>query len=235
MIYVISDTHGYDFDKFLSLLNEAGFCDDDFLFILGDVIDRGKDGVKYLTWLLSQPNAQLILGNHEEMLLACEFAFAEITEANIGKLDADRLAVFASWQLNGADPTLDGFREIMIKDKNIVYDILDYLHDAPIFEMITVNGRDFLLTHSGLGNFREDKKISSYEPHDILWNRPSLTDRYFEDITTIFGHTPTEYYGQEHYGKILITDTWIDIDTGAAMGNSPTLLRLDDMRTFKAE
>ena len=28
------------------------------------------------------------------------------------------------------------------------------------------------------------------------------------------------------------TDTWIDIDTGAAGGGAPMLLRLDDLRPF---
>ncbi len=233
MIYVISDIHGYPFDKFSSLLDMAGFCEEDYLFILGDVIDRGKDGVKYLKWLLSQPNAQLILGNHEEMLLACEFAFAEVTEDNLDKLNMDKLTSFASWQLNGADPTLDGFRELMEYDKELVNDILEYLHECPLWEVVSVGENDYFLTHSGLANFDKNKKITEYDSHDFLWNRPELTDRYYDHITTIFGHTPTEYFGEEHKGKILITDTWIDIDTGAAMGNCPTLLRLDDMKTFR--
>lgn len=44
MIYVISDLHGYPFVTFLELLNKANFSSDDYLFILGDVIDRGMYG-----------------------------------------------------------------------------------------------------------------------------------------------------------------------------------------------
>ncbi|MBR6801217.1 MAG: metallophosphoesterase [Eubacteriaceae bacterium] len=232
MIYVISDIHGYPFDKFLSLLNKANFNDEDYLFILGDVIDRGPDGAKYLKWLLSTPNAQLILGNHEEMMLVCEFVFAEVTEENISSLNTENLTIFANWQINGADPTLEGIRELMKNDREIINDILDYLHDCELWELVSVGEKDFLLTHSGLGNFRKDKKLSEYSSYDLLWNRPDISDRYFDDIITIFGHTPTEYFGEEYKGKIFITDTWIDIDTGAAMGNCPTLLRLDDMKTF---
>ncbi len=45
MIYVTSDLHGYPLNKFLAFLKKAGFTEDDFLFVLGDVIDRGKYGV----------------------------------------------------------------------------------------------------------------------------------------------------------------------------------------------
>ena len=44
MTYVISDLHGYPLEKFRMLLDKAGFCDDDELFILGDVVDRNGDG-----------------------------------------------------------------------------------------------------------------------------------------------------------------------------------------------
>ena len=47
----------------------------------------------------------------------------------------------------------------------------------------------------------------------------------------ILGHTPVSYLGGED-GKALHTDTWICIDTGAAMGKSPMLLCLDTMEEF---
>ena len=46
------------------MLNRVGFSDDDFLFVLGDVIDRGEDGIKILKWMMSQSNMELIMGNH---------------------------------------------------------------------------------------------------------------------------------------------------------------------------
>ena len=54
------------------------------------------------------------------------------------------------------------------------------------------------------------------------------------DRLVILGHTPTQYLGGEK-GKMFVTDTWVDIDTGAAGGGSPMLLRLDDMCPFYSE
>lgn len=76
MTYVISDLHGYPLEKLKKLLKKANFSSDDFLYILGDIIDRNGDGgVGILLWLLEQVNVQLILGNHEAMLLSCDFVF----------------------------------------------------------------------------------------------------------------------------------------------------------------
>ena len=69
MIYVTSDLHGYPLELFKKLLDKSGFTDDDFLYVLGDVADRGEAGVELLLWIMAQPNVELILGNHE----ACFF------------------------------------------------------------------------------------------------------------------------------------------------------------------
>ena len=78
MIYVTADLHGIHPDSLQKLLAKANFSEDDFLFILGDVIDRGAYGAELLTWLTQQPNMELILGNHEAMLLSCGFLFADV-------------------------------------------------------------------------------------------------------------------------------------------------------------
>jgi len=76
MIYVISDLHGYPHDMFLTLLEKGGFTSDDFLYVIGDVIDKNGDGgITTLQWLMKQQNAVLLRGNHEAMLLGCSYVF----------------------------------------------------------------------------------------------------------------------------------------------------------------
>ncbi len=232
MIYVTSDLHGFSLEKFKGFLEQVNFSDNDFLYILGDVIDRGPDGIKILKWLMSKPNAQLILGNHEAMMLACDFLFDEITEESISGLTGTKLNTYLTWTSNSAQPTLDALSST--RQSEIRY-ILEYLQEAPLYEVLSVNGRDFILVHSGLGRFRKDKKLSEYSVSELIWTRPTLADRYFDDITTVFGHTPTVFFGEQYKGRAISTDTWIDIDVGAGLGLNPMLLRLDDMKEFYFE
>ena len=231
MIYVTSDLHGYPLEKFQALLAKAGFSEEDYCFVLGDVIDRGPEGVELLKWLMDQPNMELILGNHEAMLLACPFIFDLIRGEPQGELGEEKTALFLNWMENGGGPTMEALAEC---DPETVSFIQEYLQEAPLYDAVSVNGRDFLLVHGGLGHFDPHRPLSQYTAHDLLWARPDLDEAYFETVTTILGHTPTEFYGEVYAGRAIITPTWINIDTGAACGRAPMLLRLDDMEEFYA-
>ena len=133
---------------------------------------------------------------------------------------------------NGAAPTVEGFKKLMAEDPELVEGILEYLREAPLYVCLEAGGTDYVLVHSGLGNFRRRRPLKNYSRHDLLWERPTPDTRYYPDKTVVFGHTPTAFYGEEYRGRELRTDTWICIDAGAAMGESPMLLRLDDKKAF---
>ena len=232
MIYVTSDIHGYPLDGFLRLLSEAGFGASDTLYVLGDVIDRNGDGgVAMLRWMMEQPNVELIRGNHEEMLLECSFLFEEVTDESVDRLTSEQLHLLMHWMRNGCEPTMNAMLALKEKDPEALSDLLDYLRDTPLYATASACGRNFILVHSGLGNFSPDRKLPDYEPDELIWHRPHAGERYFPDVMTILGHTPTGYmFGTE--GRMYQEDTWIDIDIGAAGGGPPMLLRLDDLKEF---
>ena len=234
MIYVTSDIHGYPLDDFLRLLEKAGFGDNDFLYILGDVIDRNGDGgVAMLRWIISRPNVELLMGNHEAMMLSCLSLFEEVTDANTEKLSSESLRAYMDWLLNGADPTVKSMKRLHDKNPQAFQDILDELRNLKLYETVSVCGNDFLLVHSGLGGFSPERKLSDYTADELLWTRPSPDEQYFPNVMTILGHTPTGYlFGEK--GRMFQTETWIDIDTGAAGGGAPMLLRLEDLKAFYA-
>lgn len=232
MIYVTSDLHGYPLKEFRNLLSKADFGEDDFLYVLGDVIDRNGDGgIEMLRWMMEQPNVELLRGNHEQMMLACSFLFDEVTEDNIDSLSADKMGSLINWTMNGADVTIDSLRKLHKQNPQAVRDLLDYVADTPLYDMVSTDEGDFLLVHAGLGNFYPERKLRQYKPDDLLWHRPRIGEQYFDEITTILGHTPVAYYGHAH-NRAFHNETWIDIDVGVSGGNHPMLLRLDDMKEF---
>lgn len=160
MIYVTSDLHGYPLGMFLKLLNGAGFGENDFLFVLGGVIDRGEHGAELLRWMAEQPNVQLILGNHEAMLLSCDFLFETVTDECLSKLDIEKMNLLNVWLSNGATPTLSGLRKFLKEEPDVMEGILDYLRDAPLYDTVTIGGKNFILVHAGLENFHPSRPLN---------------------------------------------------------------------------
>ena len=231
MIYLTSDLHGR-FDCLKRLLCKAKFGDGDWLWIIGDVIDRNDDGgVAILKWLLLQPNAQLILGNHENFLLANRWLFEEVNDENIDNFNRNNLSMLSAWQANGGDVTI---KALSAEPAETRQDILDYLGDCPLIERVIVNNRTYVLAHGGLGNFRKEKKLSDYSPNEILWERPSLTTVYSPDeYIVVVGHTPTFVYSDRYKNRMIKTDSFWNIDTGAAGKNGrPMLLCLDNLEEY---
>ena len=64
--YVISDLHCH-FDLLIKLLETISFSENDILYIIGDICDRGPDSLKILFYIQDHNNIILIKGNHEYM------------------------------------------------------------------------------------------------------------------------------------------------------------------------
>ena len=233
MIYVTSDLHGH-MDCLQKLLAYVDFygSEDNWLYILGDVIDRNNNGgVDILKWLLVQPNVQLILGNHEQMLLSNRWIFQEISDDSISSINSKDMSLLHHWELNGGGCTMEALSQEPFETRK---DILEYLEECPLIEGVCVNGKNYVLVHSGLGNFSKTKKLTDYTQNELLWVRPGLETEYNpEKYVVILGHTPTSFYSREYKNRILKTESWWDIDTGAAASDGrPMLLCLDNGKEY---
>ena len=60
----MSDFHGRH-DLFIRMLEKISFSDADTLYILGDVADRGPDGIQTYLYIMDKPNIIFLVGNHE--------------------------------------------------------------------------------------------------------------------------------------------------------------------------
>ena len=229
MILVTTDLHGYPLSDFKAMLDAKDFTEDDYLFILGDVIDRNGDGgVEMLEWIMEQSNVQMLLGNHEAMMLLCRFLFDEVREDNLGEISRQNLYACEHWLRNGASVTISSLKKVMKASRDRLDAIFDFVSELPLYDTVECGGKDFLLVHGGLGGFRKDRPLDDYQPDEIVWHRPAGNERYFDDVYTLFGHTPVQYLGN-HDGRPFRTETWMDIDAGCAGGDvKPYILDLEE-------
>ena len=168
MQYAVSDIHGC-YDKYIELLRRINLKATDTLYILGDVIDRGPDGLKILLDVSLRPNIVPFLGNHEYAALAClPWLMEELTEENT---EPDvllwRLKSVQGWMADGGDKTVEEFRRLSPAARQ---DVLDILEDLTVYEETEAGGRTFVLVHAGLGGFSPDmrrgwKKIDGRPGH----------------------------------------------------------------------
>ena len=77
--FVIGNVHGSlsALQEVLSNLNE-----NDRLFIVGDLIDRGEDSAGVINLIQNDPRIKVIRGNHEEMFLGAIRAIEKIQNNN---------------------------------------------------------------------------------------------------------------------------------------------------------
>lgn len=225
---MISDIHGC-FDKYKAMLREIEFSSRDTLYVLGDVIDRGPDGVKILQDMSSRPNVIPILGNHEFTAAVClPWLMEEITRQSLAKLDKTQISILNEWLINGGGTTLKSLQQLGREERE---DILDYIREMELYAEVEAGGRSFVLTHAGLGAFSPAKPLDSYELQDFLFVRPKPDSVYYPDKILVFGHTPTRLlWGKD---KIFRNGTMIDIDCGCVFpGGCLGCLCLDTMEEF---
>ena len=64
MIYAMSDLHGCYY-KYTRMLEKINFSVSDTLYILGDIVDRGPDGMKIWQDIIQRKNIIALRGNHD--------------------------------------------------------------------------------------------------------------------------------------------------------------------------
>ena len=64
MTYVISDIHG-NYKKFLDLLEQINFKDEDILYLLGDLVDYGEESMELIEDVSLRLNVYPIAGEHD--------------------------------------------------------------------------------------------------------------------------------------------------------------------------
>ena len=223
--YVMSDIHG-EADRFFAMLERIGFCPADTLYILGDVVDRGPDGIRMLRYAMETPNVILLMGNHEHMMLQ------HFDPASTG----DQIA---RWNRNGNAPTKEAFLALPEVEQR---EILDFIRRLPGHLELTVGERDFYLVHA----------FPAGTLYDEVWTRPGPdTPNPLPGKQVIIGHTKVvsmlhpkkenrpayeaALAARGDHVRILRCPGFWDLDCGCGY-DSPVkalaCLRLEDLREF---
>ena len=117
MIYVISDIHGC-YSEYLKLLEMIDFNDNDILYVLGDVIDRGEHSIQVLKHMMLYPNIIPIVGNHEYMaLMVLKKLCVEIDGYNVEEyLCEEDMMNYMNWCIDGGYKTIEEFRKLSLEE-----------------------------------------------------------------------------------------------------------------------
>ena len=220
MIYVMSDIHGH-LDAFDSILSQIEMTENDHLYIIGDVIDKGPDPIELLNRIRSMPDTTLMLGNHEYMMINC---------LRHPHNEEFRLL----WYINGGGDTETQFLKLPGSAQE---ELLCYLEELPVQEEICVSGEVFILVHAcPMEQFKGMRNRYKNETECAVWERIDSRTKLPQGKTVVFGHTPTRHF-QAVKGRMRIYfgDSRIGIDCGCAYPwrhGQLGCLRLDDMKEF---
>ena len=229
MHYVLSDIHGNE-ERFRSILRKIDLKEDDTLYVLGDVIDRHPWGLRILRELMAMPNAKLILGNHEYMMLR---ALGHPVDSNI-----DDGTARPHWYRNGGGVT---HRHWKFLRKAVRREIIDYLTALPLNLDIVVAEKRYKLVHAApveLWATSEDRRYLT-PTHFAVWRRLEADAPLPEGYTLIFGHTPTCHFREAAPMEVWYGENRIGIDCGCGYPGTGlgrlACLRLEDGAVFYSD
>lgn len=219
--YVMSDLHG-EYDKFIKMLELINFTEEDELYIIGDIFDRGNKSIEIIDYIISHKNIHLIKGNHENL-------FEEYFESGDASL----------WYYNGGQITHSQIIQRGYDYEQLIY---NYTRRLPIYKVVD----NFILVHAGLylpKNYNDlslEELLELQEEDTCLWDRSNIHNSIkYKDFTIICGHTPVQTINENYDDvKIIKKDGTIYIDCGATFKKANgklACLRLDDMKEFYVE
>lgn len=218
MKYVVSDLHGY-YDKYIKvieLLNDA-----DELYIIGDVIDRGPDGIKILLDIMSRENVFMTKGNHEYLL------YNDLSElAGSDAIDTNRI-ILGSLEYGdiGQFETLKAFSRLSVKEQ---FAILDYIFELPLYIKLCVNSKEYILVHAGIPDFNGTPiPIEHLDEDDLLVGYHDYNVQHYPNTTIIIGHQPTRTILDAQPNRIYRKGDTINVDCGLGFGGQIGVLCLD--------
>jgi serine/threonine protein phosphatase 1 len=201
---VIGDVHGH-YDTLMTLLDAIAPSEEDRVYFLGDLIDRGPKSAQVVEFV-KQSGYTCLLGNHEQMVLEI------LGQGNI------KGSALQAWLYSGGYSTVNSYGE-----DGISQDHMDWMRTLPTH----LDLGDYWLVHAGV---HPRLPIEKQTTEQFCWIREEfhgMEEPYFPNKMIITGHTITFTLPGVAPGKIAKGRGWLDIDTGAYHPKSGWLTGLD--------
>ena len=243
--YVVSDIHGH-YDLLLKGLLEIGFTGKDYLYCLGDAIDRGPDGIKVLRHIMdNSENMDLIIGNHELMMLNS----IDLS----GKIECNGPDSSFWLGANGGYPTYEGYTDLSCEERKR---LLEWLSNRYVIRNLRYPDHDYCLTHSYYNPKCMWKRYNELPYAKVwsitwssMWREDFLThglDVYSKyDYTFVCGHVPVQNIRRRHeaekewnclksfrHNNVIGIDGGCSLEKDGNLHNGLIFLRLDDLKEF---
>ena len=227
MHYCISDLHGR-YDLFRAMLKKINFSDEDTLYVLGDFVDRGPEGLHAVLDVANRDNVICLMGNHDLTALSILLNLRMgIRPENLEKMRE----IIDVWVADGGRETYAEYQALTPEEQRLALATIDSFRN---YAEVEVNGRRFVLCHGGIRGYTKDKPLSDYSIEELAFTRADYTKPIFneEGKYLVTGHTPTIAIEGGERGKILKAHDHIAIDCGAVFDFGMGCIRLEDLAEF---
>lgn len=190
-IIFVSDIHG-DLDTFKKGLEEIKFCDDDYLFIIGDIHEKGDETfnlktLRYVIELSKKPNVYPMAGNCDEVfrfILPDDAKEKFLYYTNIKKHSIlNDIAIEQNYPLS-MDMDVSDFVNMVQNKYPEFYEFMDSLADV-----VFINDQ-IVLVHGGIDDINE---IPDYSISMLKYDKFYELSKPQEKLM-IVGHYPTRNY-----------------------------------------
>ena len=225
MHYAVSDIHGCG-DKYYKLLEKLNLQKDDMLFVLGDTLDRGKDGIEIIMDIQKRNNILHLCGNHE--MTAYNILYKMKSWRYWCPMPSESVK---NWLKDGGHVTLGKFFELKEEEQ---WELLRYINLMPVARTIKIGEQDFLLAHT-VADKQKFTRRYQYAYLNYIYGEPEYEKVYDPTQIIVTGHTPTWLIDENYRGRIWRGNNHIAIDCGAVFGNPLGCICLETMEEIYVE
>lgn len=189
-VICIADIHG-NFTAFKRLLAKINYRKGkDYLFILGDLLERGREEevlmIDYLYELSNHEKVYIISGNNDRRMRYIQF---EDCQHSLEWLKIRPGNILAQWAktigINDTDITEENYKSVIGKIKQRYKNKIDFVTNLPSL----IETDEFICVHSALDSREDWQETSEWSAWFGNINVPNKTGKWI-----ISGHSPTRLF-----------------------------------------